>query len=133
MSRRPKPDFDAEHGLLRVFNLDSSQSVQVFRFCHPLPIMLYHSPPVLHPTKTLVVWPLCGGEVLFGDIEGKTYFMRKARPSTRKSMVSFLVIRALSLTLMFSTPHFNEMSLFSLREIFAYRFFGSTTAATYQS
>ena len=75
-----------EKGLLTLYELRAGQPKHIFRFSHPMSVMLYDSPPVIHPTKPLVVWPLCRGEVLFADFEGKTYFIRKARPSTHKSM-----------------------------------------------
>ena len=83
---KSKGDNHAPKGLLTIYDVGSENPVQLFKFSHPLPIMLYNSPPVFHPTKPLVVWPLCGGEILFADFEGKTYFIRKARPSTTRSM-----------------------------------------------
>ena len=74
-----------EKGLLTLYELEAGIPKQLFRFSHPLSVMLYDSPPVIHPTKPLIVWPLCRGEVLFADFEGKTYFIREARPSTHKS------------------------------------------------
>lgn len=89
LGRKSKPGASVQRGLLMVYDLSSGAAVQVFKFSHPLPIALYDSAPVIHPTKPLVVWPLCGGEVMFADFEGKTYFIRKARPSTRKSLSFF--------------------------------------------
>ena len=85
------PEGDNHKGSLMIYNVDSEHPVQLFKFSHPLPIMLYSSPPVFHPSKPLVVWPLCGGEILFADFEGKTYFIRKARPSTTRSMSTRLL------------------------------------------
>ncbi|KAF4820561.1 Vegetative incompatibility protein HET-E-1 [Colletotrichum siamense] len=65
-----------------VYNVSSGQAVRMFRYEHDAPAMLYHSPPALHPTKSLLVWPLGGGEVLFADYEEKTYFTRAAVPTT---------------------------------------------------
>jgi hypothetical protein len=57
----------------------------LFRHRHPLVFMLYASPPVVHPSKPLVVWPLGAGDVLFADIAAKSYFVRKLRLSTTRS------------------------------------------------
>lgn len=84
-SRRPKPEADAQMGSIYIYDLGPENPVQLFKLSRPLPIMLYKSPPVVHPTEPLVVWPLCGGEILFVDFKGKTYFIRKARPTTKKS------------------------------------------------
>ena len=78
-------DAKVQHGVLTIYDLAVSPPIQVFTFTHELPIMLYDSPPAIHPTKPLVVWPLCGGDILFADFEGKSYFIRRARTTTRKS------------------------------------------------
>ena len=83
-----KRDAKVEQGVLVLYDTSSNPPRQLFKFTHQLPIMLYDSPPVIHPTKSLVVWPLCGGDVLFADFEGKSYFIRRARTTTRKSMSS---------------------------------------------
>ncbi|KAJ6623171.1 hypothetical protein B0H10DRAFT_825470 [Mycena sp. CBHHK59/15] len=56
--------------------------MKIFHFHKSLPFLLYGSPPVIHPSKSLVVWPLSAGDVLFADFLAKTYFIRKLRPST---------------------------------------------------
>lgn len=81
-----KRDAKVQQGVLVIYDTSSSPPTQVFQFVQPLPIMLYDSPPAIHPTKPLVVWPLCGGDVLFADFEGKSYFIRRARTTTRRSM-----------------------------------------------
>lgn len=84
-----KHDAKVQQGILAIYDTSSSPPTQVFQFVQPLPIMLYDSPPAIHPTKPLVVWPLCGGDVLFADFEGKSYFVRRARTTTRKSKSSY--------------------------------------------
>ena len=74
-----------QQGVLTIYDLGVSPPNPLFTFTHQLPIMLYESPPAIHPTKPLVVWPLCGGDVLFADFKGKSYFIRRARTTTRKS------------------------------------------------
>ena len=80
-----KRNAKAQQGVLTIYDLAINPPTQIFTFTHQLPIMLYDSPPEIHPTKPLVVWPLCGGDVLFADFEGKSYFLRRARTTTRKS------------------------------------------------
>lgn len=55
---------------------------RAFSFSQQLAFLLYESPPVVHPSAPLVVWPLSAGGVLFGDFANNTYFVRKLRPST---------------------------------------------------
>lgn len=50
---------------------------RIFHFSRSLSVMLFESPPVIHPTLPLVVWPLGAGDVLFADVEEGTYFIRK--------------------------------------------------------
>lgn len=52
-------------GKITVFNVKVSPPKQLFQYSAKLPLLLYGSPPVFHPTKSLVVWPLCNGEVRF--------------------------------------------------------------------
>lgn len=85
-------DAKVQQGVLVIYDTSFSPPTQVFQFVQPLPIMLYESPPAIHPTKPLVVWPLCGGDVLFADFEGKSYFIRRARTTTRKSKSSSFIL-----------------------------------------
>ena len=81
-----------QQGILAIYDTSSSPPTQIFQFTQPLPIMLYDSPPAIHPTKSLVVWPLCGGDVLFADYLAKSYFIRRARTTTRKSKSSSYLV-----------------------------------------
>jgi hypothetical protein len=83
-STRERRGAKPEQGLLIVYDLGAGHPVQLFKFAHPLPVRLYNSPPVVHPSRPLVVWPLCGGDILFADYKEKSYFIRKMRPTTRK-------------------------------------------------
>jgi hypothetical protein len=47
---------------------------------------LYASPPIVHPSKPLVIWPVGGGEILFADYDNRTYFVRGIRTSTPAGM-----------------------------------------------
>lgn len=87
-----KGDSKVQQGVLTIYDLAASPPAKVFTFTYKLPIMLYDSPPAIHPTKPLLVWPLCGGDVLFADFEGKSYFIRRARTTTRKSRSSYLFV-----------------------------------------
>ncbi|KAI1371956.1 hypothetical protein F4677DRAFT_463696 [Hypoxylon crocopeplum] len=70
-------------GSIAVLDLRGAEPRQIFHFDYELPVMLYHSPPVIHPSKPLVVWPLCGGDILFVDYLQKTYFIRRVLATTR--------------------------------------------------
>ena len=81
-----------QQGVLTIYDLAACPPNQVFSFTHQLPVMLYDSPPAIHPTKPLVVWALCGGDILFADYEGNSYFIRRARTTTRKSQYCYLSV-----------------------------------------
>jgi hypothetical protein len=50
----------------------------IFRFQGPESSSkaLFDSPPRMHPTKPLLVWPLGGWQMLYADIEANKYFVR---------------------------------------------------------
>ena len=75
-----------QQGVLMVYDLNHGHPVQLFKFSHLLTTVLDNSPPAIHPTKPLVVWPLSGGDILFADYRANSYFIRKFKPSTRKGM-----------------------------------------------
>lgn len=74
-------------GSIAVLHLGGIKPRQIFHFDYELPVMLYHSPPAIHPFKPLVVWPLCGGDILFVDYQQKTYFIRRVLATTRFSKI----------------------------------------------
>jgi hypothetical protein len=75
-----------KNGLLLIYDISSLPSPRLlFRFRRPLSTILKDSPPVFHPRKSLLVWPLFGGEILFADFQLKTFFTRKARVSASNS------------------------------------------------
>jgi hypothetical protein len=64
---------------------DTQSCTRLFRLRRPIKCRLFASPPVFHPTKSLVVWPLADGDVLFVNYLAKTYFTRRLQPSTPHS------------------------------------------------
>ena len=121
--RAPRPSrtrsgAKTQQGSLMVYDLTSGHPVQVFKYTHPLPVMLYGSPPVIHPSKPLVVWPLCSGDILFADFEGQTHFIRRAKPSTRKGWSPSLCSQNIlfPLTLWNSSTCLHQVSLLLLRK-----------------
>lgn len=116
----------SEQGQLVIYDNSSSTPAEGFKFSHPLPVVLYGSPPAIHPTAPLVVWPLCGGDVLLADSKGKSYFIRRAKPSTRKSQ-PLCPSKPPSLTPS-SPPRLRETPLLPLRQILTYRLRRSPSA-----
>ena len=51
---------------------------RIFHYSKKVVAPMFESPPILHPTKPLVVWPLGESEVFFGDYIGKTFYTRSA-------------------------------------------------------
>ena len=78
-------------GCVKIYDMCSNPPNLLFRFSQTLPLKLYDSPPVIHPERPLVVWPLFGGDMLFVDFEAKSYFTRRARTSTRRSIPPLLL------------------------------------------
>ncbi|KAK3389894.1 hypothetical protein B0H63DRAFT_464493 [Podospora didyma] len=70
---------------IAVYSIASGQAVRLFHYDHLIKAMLYHSPPMLHPSKPLVIWPMGGGDILFADYDDNTFFIRKSMPTTRKT------------------------------------------------
>ena len=85
-SRAKRYGYRGQQGLLMVYDLNEGHPVQLFKFSHLLTTVLKDSPPAVHPTKPLVVWPLSGGDILFADYRANSYFIRRFKPSTRKGM-----------------------------------------------
>ncbi|KAF7344585.1 hypothetical protein MSAN_01940600 [Mycena sanguinolenta] len=74
---------DGPMASITIFSQTSTGTpTRLFHFTRSIPFPLYDSPPAFHPSKSLVVWPLSAGDVLFADYHEKTYFVRKLRPST---------------------------------------------------
>ncbi|KAI3611445.1 nacht and ankyrin domain protein [Moniliophthora roreri] len=67
---------------ISVFNTNPNVAERIFHLSLPLRFRLFDSPPAIHPTEPLIVWPIGGGDVLFADVQRKTYFTRRTRPST---------------------------------------------------
>ncbi|KKK13017.1 hypothetical protein ARAM_001867 [Aspergillus rambellii] len=67
---------------LRVFSISETGLKCIFRLSRELDLMLYDSPPALHPFEPFVIWPMSPGNVLFADFSQKTWFKRKLRPTT---------------------------------------------------
>lgn len=48
----------------------------IFHFTQNAAATIYASPPIFHPTKPLLVWPIGNNEILFADVSSNTYFTR---------------------------------------------------------
>ncbi|KAJ9627685.1 hypothetical protein H2203_002897 [Taxawa tesnikishii (nom. ined.)] len=68
---------------IAVYDSSSGSAVPLFRHSSRLTTELYESAPAFHPSRPLLVWPLCGGDILFADFQQKTYFVRNILPSAR--------------------------------------------------
>ncbi|KAJ5970417.1 uncharacterized protein N7479_000335 [Penicillium vulpinum] len=61
---------------IRVYDATRKEQIPVFHFTCFIKSSLFDSPPVFHPSKPLLVWPLGDGEVLFANYQYNTYFTR---------------------------------------------------------
>lgn len=68
---------DGAHRIsVRIFDTVKQQQSPIFHFSQYVDRSLFSSPPVFHPSKPLMVWPLGAGEVLFANYQDNTYFTR---------------------------------------------------------
>lgn len=122
LPQKTAPDLRAS---ISVFLTGSSpsQSRRIFHFSQELPITLYNSPPAIHPFKSLVVWPIGRGDVLFADFLCQSYFIRKLRLSTpyskHYSPMSLLYFCLTS----FRRTHISPVQVFRLWPLLFHRFF----------
>ena len=73
---------DGAHRIsVRIFDTVNKQQKPIFHFSQHVERSLFSSPPVFHPSKPLMVWPLGAGEVLFANYQNNTYFTRLLCPS----------------------------------------------------
>ena len=73
---------DGAHRIsVRIFDTVNQQQKPIFHFSQYVEGSLFSSPPVFHPSKPLMVWPLGAGEVLFANYQNNTYFTRLLCPS----------------------------------------------------
>ncbi|KAL3465574.1 hypothetical protein BJX64DRAFT_285505 [Aspergillus heterothallicus] len=62
---------------IRVYDSSRLESVPVFHYTGFVKGDLFDSPPVFHPSKPLLVWPLGDGDILFANYESNKYFTRE--------------------------------------------------------
>ncbi|CAG8959830.1 hypothetical protein HYFRA_00001738 [Hymenoscyphus fraxineus] len=74
--KRQKGGVATHHVNLRVYDRSQKEPTLIFHFSHFVFNTLFESPPVFHPSKSLLVWPLGSGEILFADLERNSYFTK---------------------------------------------------------
>ena len=79
----------AERPHLRVFDTAAGHERLLFHFSTPIRDGLFSSPPAIHPSAPLVVWPIGGQDVLFANVGRNTYFVRELCCSHRRSRLVF--------------------------------------------
>ncbi|KAL4782575.1 hypothetical protein BJX76DRAFT_358837 [Aspergillus varians] len=62
---------------IRLYDTTRPESVPVLHYNGFVKGDLFDSPPVFHPTKPLLVWPLGDGDILFATHQANTYFTRQ--------------------------------------------------------
>lgn len=83
--RHIKARKDQIRASISVFRVGGTTPTRIFHYEQEIPYLLYHSGPIIHPSKPMVIWPLAGGQVLFADYAAKTFFIRGSMASTRDS------------------------------------------------
>jgi hypothetical protein len=62
---------------IKIVHIDQADSAaETFHFTRYVKRGIFDSPPVFHPSKPLLVWPLGDAEILFADYKANTYFTR---------------------------------------------------------
>jgi hypothetical protein len=61
---------------INVHDLNHEDSPATFHFTRYVKRSIFDSPPVFHPSKPFLVWPLGDAEILFADYKANTYFTR---------------------------------------------------------
>ncbi|CAG8958263.1 hypothetical protein HYFRA_00000618 [Hymenoscyphus fraxineus] len=74
-----------ERGMITVFDVYQTPPKQIFLHNHQLSVTLKFSPPAIHPTQPLVVWPLSGGKILFAGFVTNSYFTRGFKPTISRA------------------------------------------------
>jgi hypothetical protein len=69
---------------LYVFRTDTNDKAPVFHIRKKYDAMLYGSSPVLHPQHPLIVWPLTGSQILFGDLNTNQFFEQKTKIASKR-------------------------------------------------
>lgn len=87
LKKQTEPDLQAS---IQVFSTSASGMKRLIRLRQLLHLPLYDSPPAIHPSLPLVVWPLGPSTVLFLDYERKHFFTRKLRPTTSMTRQVFI-------------------------------------------
>ncbi|KAJ4371362.1 hypothetical protein N0V83_004579 [Neocucurbitaria cava] len=75
---------------LQVHDLSTPDGPPSFHFTRYVQRGLFDSPPVFHPSKPLLVWPLGDAEILFADYKSNTFFTRLLCCSRFKSCHIFV-------------------------------------------
>ena len=120
-SRAKRYGLNGQQGLLMVYDLNQGHPVQLFKFSHLLTTVLEDSPPAIHPTKPLVVWPLSSGDILFADYRANSYFIRKFKASVRKGMYLHFACRLQRQSNIYESPsRVRPMPLLAMWKIRAY-------------
>lgn len=69
--------YDVKQELKAYRTISSEEKTVVFHFRLKKLKFLYDSPPILHERHSLVVWPLSGDCLLFGDMDQNAFFEQK--------------------------------------------------------
>ena len=75
---------------LQVYDTTTGKALPVFRFESSFSSPLFSSPPIFHPSASLIVWPLGRCEILFANFTMNTYFTRTLRCSAPRSCHIFV-------------------------------------------
>jgi hypothetical protein len=113
---------DTRKAVISLYDASPEKLERIFYYQQKMPVMLYHSPPVFHRSKSLVVWPLGAGDILFIDYISKSFFKRQLMPSNCYCKFQQLPSDDLYLFLinMHSSPSLYQNSILSVRTVSTY-------------
>ena len=88
--RGPQDPERARRVRVHVYSIQQGRQKRIFHFSRVSAAGIFASPPVFHQSEPLMVWPLGDQEILFANVQAKTYFTRQLACSHRRSCHVFV-------------------------------------------
>lgn len=75
---------------MEIYDTETGRPKLVFHFAQRIQSALFSSPPLFHPSKPLLAWPIVSGELLFAEYSADTYFTRTLQCSAPRTCCMFV-------------------------------------------
>jgi hypothetical protein len=90
LGKEDSDDEERRRTSIEIFDISRPDPTPIFHFTRFVRGRIFNSPPAFHPSKSLLVWPLGDGELLFADYKANTYFTRRLTCSRFRSCHVFI-------------------------------------------